>query len=213
MLTLIKRELRNQMNLLMLLIPAMLLYLIIVGMIVYPRFEKGHLDIGMWLCGYSFVLMILPIIFGVFGAIISYRECNNKTVTFLQTLATTRGRIFLARCIGGVVSSLVILLMFIGCYLAFRLILPFSPFLFELFLGRYAFILFLMMLAGYSLGLMAGHSNGRNTTAVCASIILSLILVNLILVKGFSVQAVLILAGVTIIAGVIAWQRFERMSL
>ncbi len=213
MLTLIKRELRNQMNQLVLLVPIMLVCLFISGLDIYVYAGKFGESEEKYLFYYSSFLMVLPIVFGIFSALVCYRECNNKVLTFLHTLATTRSRIFLARCIGGIISSIVILLTIIVPYLIFRLALPFTPVFFDEFIVRYASILFLMMLAGYALGLMAGHWSGNIIKAIIASFLLPAFLIVLVLIKGFDIQSAIILSGITVAAGVIAWHRFKRMGL
>ncbi|KPK71944.1 MAG: hypothetical protein AMJ79_16150 [Phycisphaerae bacterium SM23_30] len=156
----------------------------------------------------------LSLYFAGIGSYQSYTDRNAKVSTFLCTLATTRHQIFAAKTIAAVVYILIVLILLAGAYVILLMILPSRPVLLNPsgLLGRMIFTAFWAHLAGYGLGLLLGWNQGR-IIPTFGPLLLSIVILCMILIKGFSLSAgvVLMLAAAAALGR--AWQKFSTMPL
>lgn len=158
---------------------------------------------------YALILFLLS---AVLGATQMFSDLSQKKSSFLVTLATTRQRILSAKIFAG----LLWILMFLSPIIIFEILMltvfprlapPEITFPLEILTTC-----FLASLCCYMLGLQMGWQTNRRS-AVLGSIILAPLLLSVIIIKGFCVQTIIILALLAITMFIRTWQKFMSTSL
>jgi len=160
----------------------------------------------------KFICFIIPFFSAAVGAQQMTTDRNGGISTYLSTLATSRNRIFTARLIAGIASFVFVLAalaladaMLINRYCS--LVPMDTNFLVRLFATA-----FLISLAGYGIGLLAGW----RTSKVFPLLIVIILLIPLLLIvsiKGLGGHSYLLLLIVALAALLRAWQRYRTVSL
>ena len=213
MFTLIKRELRdNWISFLVVLAYVALILFILIGNTIFVRMK---FPVGIPICMTSkFPLFIfVPVIIAWVSGSQIFLDRSRKITGFLCTLAATRGQVFAARIITGlllvsVVTGAIALTYYILLKYYTKFILPFdiAPFL------RIFATCFLLCVACYSLGMLAGNMRYLLLT-IATGLILSAIVISLIIIKGCGVQSWLLLLFITTGALWADWQKCMQTSL
>jgi ABC-type transport system involved in multi-copper enzyme maturation permease subunit len=208
MLTLIKREIEdNYVFFVGTLILTVILTSVFVWGLYYGEKDDGpFIGVPVW---NSFLGML---IFCGMGAAQMYWDRTKKISALLATLAVSRGRIFIARVIAG------FLLVIIGLF-------PLAAVTVTAVLTRTADVshsvrllypdvsipVFVLGFACYCIGLQAGWTSNRITPTLGA-IVMSIILITVILIKGFGWEIYVILAVFITACLVRAWYKFSRAA-
>ena len=217
MFTLIKREIEDHIAYF---IGAGILsgILIILSILAISANEASEpvVFVGLWI-PLIIVLLIIVLMIGLPGMGVSqmYMDRNRRISAFLSTLPVTRGQILAARIITGILAILTLLVpLTITSVILLRLFAPsvpiysgYSGFIFDIFIAT-----FLMSFACYCMGLQTGWTSSRITPTL-GGVALAFVLVPLILVKGFGLHIVVILALFIIASLVRTWHRFTSTSL
>lgn len=206
MLTLIAREIRDHSVYFgaCCVISAMMVAAI-VCMIIY-----GVVGLGMAMVYLFGGLLFLD--FAVLGAAQMYGDRANRVSTLLSTQAVTRSRILIARALTGVVTVLVSL---IPTLVAIVLLLKLRKPPWEFYSGivwDVSIVLILMGLACHAVGLLAGWTSSRASLLV-GCICLILLVASLVVVKGFGLSAVGVLALLLAAVWGRIWHTFTSTSL
>ncbi len=211
MLALIKREIEDHWLIFVLgAIVAVLLTFVFIWNIVIQQHAITPLGIPALISGwYSGCLLLLS---AVLGATQMFSDLSQKKSSFLVTLATTRQRILSAKIFAGLLWIVMflspMLIVDAALFTVFpRLAPPEITFPLEIIS-----ITFLASLCCYMLGLQMGWQTNRRS-AVLGSIILAPLLLSVIVIKGFSVQAAIILALLALTMFIRTWQKFMSTSL
>ncbi|MGD9109669.1 MAG: hypothetical protein PVG93_01895 [Phycisphaerales bacterium] len=161
---------------------------------------------------------LIPLIFisalGIagMGSAQMYTDKNKNISALLSTLATTRQRIFLARIITGFTAILILLLpITITCHTLIRLFTLPIP-LYTGIVYNIFFVGLSMSFACYCLGLQTGWTSNKLTPTLGA-LVLALILLSLLVIKGFGLHIVIILLLFIVCSLVRTWSRFMSMPL
>jgi hypothetical protein len=146
------------------------------------------------------------------GAAQMHDDNQRKVSTFLSVLATTRGRILIARTVVGV---MLILIMFVPLVLAdvilLRVFARLAPLDTDFLVRSFATILATFVCC-YAIGLQSGWRTSK-IMALLFSIALSATLILVVAVKGFGAESIIILALFTIASLIWTWQKFLTMPL
>ena len=186
MLTLIKRELYDQITYLVL---ASLLSLIVIGTMIYTvllDIPDASLALG------AFTLQGLLVIFCFLGAAQMYSDRANRVSPLLATLAVTRSGILAARVAAG---AIVVLLALIPvAVVAIALVHVFAP---PLAFHRRMIVeitttVTLLAFASYCVGLYMGWTSNK-ILLVAGCVLLLVLIMPVFLVKGFGAEAIVIL--------------------
>ncbi|MBN1805014.1 MAG: hypothetical protein JW837_07175 [Sedimentisphaerales bacterium] len=216
MFTLIKREIRD--HIVYLILAACLAGIfILISVPVVSRYnssqDRGSSDSQAVIMGVGIPASII-VILGIcgLGAAQMYLDRTRKISAFLSTLAVSRGRILIARIATGILVILTFLLPLIGTVvILFRLFVPPILFsggmIFEIFLT-----IFLMVFACYCIGLQTGW-NSNPITPSLGGLFLTGIFIPLVLIKGFGLQVVVILALFIVASLIRIWHTFTTTSL
>ena len=216
MFTLIKREIEDNMAMLML---AAFATLIFTSTIVYVFYNIEEYDVNRTLTGIpnamfivlAFYWICLALISAVFGAAQTYLDRSQKISTFLSTRATTRRRILSAKIIAGLLLILLSLMPFIAaCIILLRLYPPVV--LDTTFIVKILTTMVLSSLTCYTLGLQMGWQPNKST-AILGSLLFTPVLLSVIIIKGFGFQSDFVLALFAIAMLVRTWQRFMSTAL
>jgi ABC-type transport system involved in multi-copper enzyme maturation permease subunit len=160
----------------------------------------------------SVLLGVMLLGFCSLGAVQMYGDRANRISSLLSTLAVTRGQIFTARVLVGVLTILASLAP--GIIMAIVLLWAFGTPL-EFFYRMIVEIILAITLTGlacYCVGLMVGWTANKAWLAA-GSLSLFALMATLIWIKGFGVEAMLILL-LSIVAMLLrTWQRFTSASL
>ncbi len=206
MLTLIGRELRDH-----------IVYVVLAGLITVGTMVLA-IVIGTWgiaqVSGLIFIVMmpLLVALFGLLGAAQMYTDRANRVSALLATSAVTRSHILVARVLAG---TAIILAMLVPLLVTAVAILHFAgaPFVFYgRTLAGIATTIALTGFACYSLGLLLGWTTNKVFPAL--SLLFGLLLVMLlVVVKGFGIPAIVVLLLFSIAALLRVWHRFTSVSL
>jgi len=217
MFTLIKREIRDHIVYFILVavlaavfilmsIPVVSRYAAIKG----SRYDRGAPGFAVGI-GVPVVAIVIIGICGL-GAAQMYLDRTRKISAFLSTLAVSRSRILLAKIITGILVILTLLVpLAITAVILLRLYVPpvliYPGMVFEIFVA-----VFLMAFACYCIGLQTGWNSNAITPSLGA-LFLAGIFIPLILIKGFSLQIVVILVLFIIASLIRIWHTFMTTSL
>ncbi len=209
MFTLIKREIEDHIAYF---IGAVVLSAILIALLVSAMYHSEAGDSPVFV-GLSIpVIVVLIIGFPAMGAGQMYTDRTKKISAFLSGLPVTRGRILAARIITGVLAILTVLLpLTITATVLWRLFTPpipiYSGLIFDIFV-----VSFLMGFACYCIGLQTGWTSSKITPTLGA-LVLTVILVPLILVKGFGPHTKLVLILFVVASLIRIWQKFRSIAL
>ena len=210
MITLIKREIQDHA---LFFIGSVILSAVLIGLSITTL--EGH----RWIEMVAFdspagALALLIIVFGFFamGAIQMDMDRIRKISAFISILSVSRNRILLAKIIAGLLAILIALVpLAVTVTILLRINAPpiplFYTMVFEIFSGT-----FLITLACYFIGLQAGWNSGR-LTPVIGGVILNCILVTLIVIKGFTLEIMVILSLFIIASLIRTWNLFMSTPL
>ena len=210
MLTLIKREIRDHV---VYFIAAVIFASIIIGISLPGIFEYRSLQRMTSHLGIMIAITSI-VIFGFFamGAAQMYTDKNKRISAFLSTLPVSRSRILIARMVTGTLAILTLLVpLAIMPIILIRIFAPPIPLLsgvvFEIFIS-----MFLTACACYCIGLQAGW-NSSSLVPALGGLGLTIILVSLILVKGFGLHIIVILLLFIVASLIRIWHLFTSTSL
>jgi len=195
MFALTKREVRDHIGFF---IAAVILSGILIGLSISLLYEYRRIDAALSQTGVLIVAVMIVILgFFAMGAVQMY---------------VSRSRILLAKLLAGTLAILTLLVpLAIAALILFRLLSPPIP----LFAGvvRDVFIgIFLTAFACYCIGLQAGGNAGKPGPAL-AGLALTLVLITLVVVKGFGAPLVIILVPFIIASLIRIWHTFTSTSL
>ena len=216
MFTLIKREIEDHIAYF---IGAAILsgIFIVLSILVISANEASEpiVFVGLW------VTAIVVLIIGLTGMGVSqmYMDKSRRISAFLSGLPVTRGRILTVRIVAGILAILTFLVpLTITAMVLLRLFMPAGPiysvyssvysgFIFDIFIAT-----FLMSFACYCIGLQTGWTSSKITPTL-GGMALTVVLVPLIVVKGFGLHIVVILLLFIIASLVRTWHKFMSTSL
>jgi hypothetical protein len=157
-------------------------------------------------------IVILVIGFTGMGISQMYTDKNRGLSAFLSTLPVTRDQIITARIIAGILAILTLIVpLTITTIILYKLLAPPIPIYAGLLLDIFTLIL-LTALACYCIGLQIGMAMGI-LLAPFGGLLLSSVLVLIIIIKGFSLQASFILIIFIIASLIRIRQKFLSTSL
>jgi len=209
MLTLIMREIEDNR---VFFIAAVILAVIFGVLFVYEQFygDKDESVIIGFGSGISIPMMLG---FCAMGAGQMYWDRTKKISALLATLAVNRGQIFTARVIAGILLVIIGFVPLAGAIITavsngFGAKMPIHS-------GLYPEILIPVLLLGfacYCIGLQAGWTSNRIIPTLGA-LGLSLVLISVILIKGFGWEIYAILISFIAACLIRAWFKFSRSAL
>ncbi|MBN1437368.1 MAG: hypothetical protein JW936_09850 [Sedimentisphaerales bacterium] len=162
---------------------------------------------------FLFFELFLPLVSAGIGAAQMRGDRNKQISTFLCTLATSRGRILIARVMVGALVHLLVLVPVLLMYVIFVCWKHPSIELSDCVgvLGVFAVVV-VMNFAAYSVGLMMGWSKSR-WFPILGTLVLAIVFVWVLVVKGFGVETVLISLVVACAALVRTWGKYSTDAL
>ncbi|UCC97166.1 MAG: hypothetical protein JSW66_15130 [Phycisphaerales bacterium] len=210
MLALIKREILDH---IVYFFAALIFSAVLVSLLTAAAYNSGgRIESGIFAALWIPMLLILVIVFSAMGVTQMYLDRNRRISAFLCALPVTRSRILAARIIAGVLAILLALLpLAIGAGLLCRLFVLPMPFFTNL-LTDIVTTIFLMVFACYCLGLLTGWTASK-IAPTFGALGLNLILVSLIVVKGFGSEIRFLLVLVIAACLIRTWQKFVSTSL
>ena len=208
MFTLIKREIRDNSVSFVL---AIVISAVLIGgaiSIANDPGSRGNLPTLM----FSFFLVTFTIVgFCAMGSTQMYNDKTHKISALLATLSVARTEILIARIIAGIGAILTFLTpLFITVMILLHLTGTLAA-VYGLALQVF-FALFLLSFACYCLGLQTGWTSSKIVPTL-GGLGLSLILISVILVKGFGPQTIAILLLFIIASLINTWHKFMSTSL
>ena len=209
MFTLIIREIEDNR---VFFIAVVILAIIFSVLFVYEQFY-GEKDETVIIPFGTMISVPLGMAFCAMGAAQMYWDKTKKFSALLATLAVNRGQIFAARVIAGFLLVIIGFVPIVETIImaiskTFVKILPVhSGLYFEILIPS-----FLLGFACYCIGLQAGWTSNR-VTAILGALGLSLILIPVILIKGFGWDIYAILVLLITACLVRAWYKFSTAAL
>jgi len=210
MFTLIKREIEDHIAYFLAAVLFSAIFIAIAVSLTYNEDREGPSPAAL-------ALLIPTIIVAVFGfcamgASQMYIDRTRKISSLLSTLPVTRGQILIARIITAVLAMLVLLLpLAVTAAILLRLFPPPYP-IYPHYVAEIFTAIFLMGFACYCLGLQLGFSSGK-VAPTLGALVLTIILVPLIIIKGFWGHTVIILLLLIFASLTRTWQKFTSTSL
>jgi len=157
-------------------------------------------------------VLLLILGFPAMGAAQMYLDKSWRISAFLLTLPTTRRHIFTSKIITAILAMLIIFVPLIITarilYKIYALPIP----IFEGVIFDISSTIILTVFACYCIGLQTGWSNNR-FIPIFASFTLTIVLLSLIIVKGFGIQIWLILSLFILSSLLRCWQKFSSTPL
>jgi len=205
-LTLIVREIRdNHVYFVLSCILSAVIVAAMIIMMVYGVNEEAM--IAVYLCGgLQFTVL------GVLGTAQMFGDRANRISTLLSTQAVTRNHILIARILAGVVTLLIALVPgLVGCVLLLRLRFPPLDF-YSRMIGDVSIVLALAGLACHGAGLLIGWTNSR-ARVIAGLPCLLLVVASLVVIKGFGLSAVVVLALAIGVFWGRTWHTFTSASM
>ncbi len=158
------------------------------------------------------ILFFGMLIFCGMGAGQMYMDRTRRISCFLSTLAVTRGAIFTARVITGLLLILMTLVPVAAAgFIVVKVVLPPIP-AYQMVFADVGRTVFLLGLACYCLGLLTGWAPGR-VIPTLGGATLTFILVPIIVIKGFGTETAAILIALTAVSLIRSRQHFISTSL
>ncbi len=166
--------------------------------------------------------IVIPVLNAIFGMLIlcavgaaqMYRDKTKRISALLATLAVTRWHIFIARVIAGFLLVFIVFIPIAGATIAAILTRPIidpSHFVRSHY-TEISIPVFLLGFACYCIGLQAGWTSSRIVPTL-GPIALGLILVPVILIKGFGWEIYAILVLLIAACLIRAWYKFSTAAL
>lgn len=212
--TLIKREIKD--NIIMFLL-ALILAGICEAVIVssFLRIENRFAPVGIPETVYMifpFLIILLSLLAAATGGAQMYLDKNKKICAFLSTLAVTRRQLLTAKMFVGLVWLLVALLPLIAAEILLFQVKPrLIPVDYSLLVRMYI-VTALCGLSCYLLGSNLGLGQNR-IAAVLGGGFLCMVLISLIVIKGFGPETMLIFGVTSTALAVRAWNMFMSIPL
>lgn len=205
MFTLIKREIEDNV---VYFIAAALFAAIIITVALSLAYTEEKDAIGI-IAPSLLIPTVSVLVFGfaAMGAGQMGTDKARKVSSFLTALPVSRSQILIARIVTGVLAILVLLvpLVITASVLLRHCTLPYpldNHFVVEIFTTT-----FLICLACYSFGLQIGWSSSK-VNPILSSIVVTVILFQIVIIKGFGLHSVLILLLFIIACLLRTWQKF-----
>jgi len=214
MFSLIKREIKD--NIFYFILPVCFAAVSVTFIVTKVLKEAAHdVPVGipeiMYLVFYTYI-PFAGIIAAAFGASQMYTDKNKKISSFLITLATTRGRILTAKVITGLLWILVALLPIAAADVALlKVFPPLVPIDINSLLCLFA-MTFVLYTGCYVTGLLLGWTANKVVPAF-GCLVVTVILISVVIIKGFTLSAFIILLLFTVAAMVRATQKFLTTPL
>lgn len=208
MLTLILREIEDNR---VFFIGVVILAVIFSVLFVYEQFY-GEKDETIIIPFGTMISVLLGMAFCAMGAAQMYWDKTKKFSALLATLAVNRGQIFTARVITG---FLIVVIGFLPIAVTIitavqRIGAPFVP-IHSVLYYEILIPVFLLGIACYCMGLQAGWTSNR-VTAILGALGLSVILIPVILIKGFGWDVYAILVFLIAACLIRAWHKFSTAA-
>jgi hypothetical protein len=216
MFTLIRREIEDTIVLfLVAVIFAAITVSVLVSNTYDPRGGFSGSPVGVPSIMYG-SLVIFPFVSSLwlaagFGAAQMHQDKNKKISAFLATLGTTRGRIFAARVITGVLFLGIMFLPVVVTDVVLLKVFPRAVVTDAGFLRDIFIVAFLGGLACYGFGLQIGWSSNKVVPAL-GVLFFGAVLLSLVFIKGFGIESMVILSLFAVAAIVRAGQKFMSAS-
>jgi hypothetical protein len=206
MLTLIRRELYDHISYLIL---ALLISFIIIGMVILMvLWDMPEASFALA----TFVAVGLLGIFSFLGTAQMYSDRANRISALLATLAVTRSRVLAARVLAG---AIVIVLSFLPVAIAavalLHTLVPPLAFYWRMIL-EVGTTMVLLGFACYCAGLSVGWT-GNKVLLLAADLVLFVLIVPVFLVKGFGIEAIVILLLLVGAMLLRTWKSYATVSL
>jgi ABC-type transport system involved in multi-copper enzyme maturation permease subunit len=208
MLTLIKREIEDAIVFFAL---AFAFVLPTIAALIYPRppHPFGIPEIMYKILGF-FVFM--PLVAAAMGAVQMRADKEKKISSFLTTLAATRGQIFAARIITGLIWILLLYVPLAVTDIVLLKVFPPAVVTDGGFLARIIITLFVCTLAGYSFGLQIGWSSNK-LIPVLGIIFVVPVIASAAIIKGAGFQTNALLLAFAAAAIIRTSQKFFSTAL
>jgi len=214
MLTLIKREIEDNFGLFIIGLATSLIYVCWLSTTVAMQAEKW-VPTGLNGAMYNIFILLIPVtafLATALGSAQMYKDKNQKISAFLLTLATTRNKIISARIIAGLILILMVIVPIAITELilvqVFPVLIPYPKTL----IIKIFVTMFLMSLCCYSVGLTVGDNKRRHISQIAGGII-TVIILTLIIIKGFGIETALMLVIITAALLGKVWQKFSTAAL
>jgi ABC-type transport system involved in multi-copper enzyme maturation permease subunit len=166
----------------------------------------GGMSIAYIMSGFLFLA------FAVLGATQMYGDRANRISTLLSTQAVTRNRILAARILTGVLAVLITLGPLLGAAIVL-LTLKAPPLeLYSRMVWDIPVVLLLTGLACHGAGLLIGWTSSK-ARLIVGFVCLLLLLASLVVVKGFGLLAMVLLALLILAVWAKIWHTFVSASL
>jgi ABC-type transport system involved in multi-copper enzyme maturation permease subunit len=173
----------------------------------------GEVNNGSFITIFVLNAMLGMLILCAMGAAQMYRDKTKRVSALLATLAVTRGHIFIARVIAGFLLVFIVFIPIAGTSIAAVLTRSVEPshFIRSLY-PEISIPVFLLGFACYCIGLQAGWTSSR-VIPTLGPIVLGLILIPVILIKGFGWEIYAILVLLIAACLIRAWYKFSTDAL
>jgi hypothetical protein len=194
------------------LIFAVILILIFVTAFTSSK-GAGNSNGGEWIVVIVIPLAVLMFIgFPAMGVTQMYIDKNRKISAFLLTLPTTRGLIFTAKIMTGILAMVTFFLpLILATMILYRIYAPPIP-VYEGMIFDISSVVILTAFACYSIGLQTGWTTSRFFPTF-GSIALTVIVITLVIIKGCGLHAWIILGAFILASLVRSWQKFSTTAL
>ncbi len=146
------------------------------------------------------------------GAVQMHGDKNEKISTFLSTLATTRKHIMAAKLIfGGIVILILSVPVVVTDIALLRVFSRLAPIETSVLIKPFVTI-FSVFVCCYAIGLQSGWRTSK-IMSLLSSIALAAVMILVVVIKGFSVESVLILLLFSVASLICTWQKFLNARL
>lgn len=185
----------------------------IFGVLFGWQLFYGEVDDGAFIAIPLLNAMLGMLIFCAMGAAQMYRDKTKGVSALLATLAVTRRHIFIARVIAGFLLVIIVFIPIAVANIAAVLTRSVEPsHSVRLLYPEISIPVFLLGFACYCIGLQAGWTPNR-VTPTLGPIVLGLILIPVILIKGFGWEIYAILVLLIAACLIRAWYKFSTAAL
>lgn len=209
MLTLIKREIRDH---ILYFFVAVILAATLVGLLTVSAYNFDQRESQVYLT--LMIPGVMLLVLGAAGMGVSqmYIDKNRRISAFLSAQPVTRGRIFVARVIMGVLVILTVLApAAIAAATLNSLLGPPIPAYGKLIVNIFLTV-FLMALACYSVGLLTGWTTSKLTPSF-GGLGLTVLLSSMIFIKGFGLEIQLLLVLIIAASLTRTWRKYMSKPL
>ncbi|MHC4557206.1 MAG: hypothetical protein ACYTFW_08195 [Planctomycetota bacterium] len=218
MIALIKREIEDNLILFLLQVTAAAIFVAAITYSVIERQTQALKPKGISNSMFEGLVFYLPLVVSLISAAMGvtqmYTDSNRKISTLLSTLPTTRGQILTAKMAAGILGILAALLPVMLANVILLHVYHVAPVssVYTRFFGRIFATTFILSVACYCLGLLMGRNTGK-IIPVFGTLLLTLILYSIIIIKGFGLHAVVVLLLFSIASLVRIRQKFLSTPL